>query len=822
MERGPLSYRAGDVVAGRYRLEDRLGEGGMAVVFRARHTGTGKLCALKLVRPELLGSASLVEKLLKEARISGHIGAHPHIVDVFDASVDERVDADGNKTAVPFIAMEWLAGETLCSLLLRRGPPPADLARQLLVQIADALDHAHRAGIVHRDLKPSNVLVTADHAGEACAKILDFGIAKTLHDAGSATATSIGTPVYSSPEQLGVAARRLAEERGIAIASTVSPATDVWAFALLAYELYTGLPPGQYWGPCEVADLVFEIALEPRQPPSTRAADREALLPPGFDAWFVRATAHDATQRFASAGEAVQALFAGASSAVATTSATTGSAVDASSAAPIEATAGRPADPSTAPAPRLAETMPSQGAVPDRGPGQTVTMEDPSPSPQAPDASAPRIPVTPADESPPASQPPSRALRDPFAPASRAEASGAGAGKRRMRWAIGVAASALITAGATAAVVLSNRPRPRPAIAPPAQVVVGWSDEAAPLPVSSKDPSQGERTALVTLVVFCDFLSGPCAAFAQNELPALRSRFGIGELRVVWKHQPQHSSEGALPANVDPPSKPVHLMSQAAFRLGGSSAFFRFVDFAMQHQSEASYASLESWAEQAGIPTSALADKQHDAADAAKIAADLELGKRVGAVKLPALFVDGVLRPAGEPVEELVAAIAQETEASRGELARGTKPDALYVARCQALYKTPEQRKAEQRATMVRLLPGDWQHPGYPFSGFVRVEIRDAVPTATAAWDPDNEWNQLQISRSSFADEGLSWTQSPESDYGSNAFTYEVTDVTESTMHVRWSGGYGSTGESDLTRTRTKGPPPPRPRCSPDDPLCPF
>jgi serine/threonine-protein kinase len=291
------------VIGARYRIEALLGEGGMAVVYQARHTSTGKLCALKLVRPHLVSRPELLEMFVREAQIAGRIGEHPHIVNVYDAGVDE-----GRR--IPFIAMELLQGQTLERFLEVNGRVPLGLFRVIAEQLGDALEQAHGVGVIHRDLKPGNLFLTADRRGKPVLKVMDFGIAKVLEQGVSHTATHIGSPVYAAPEQQsGSMFRKMAASHGITIAQGVSPATDVWALGLVAYELITGLTDGQYWAAAEAPnDLLMKITLGDTEPASARAGDLAGLLPPGFDAWFERCLRKNAAERFQTAGDAVQAL----------------------------------------------------------------------------------------------------------------------------------------------------------------------------------------------------------------------------------------------------------------------------------------------------------------------------------------------------------------------------------------------------------------------------------------------------------------------------------------------------------------------------------
>lgn len=304
----PLAHRTsrpgavgpGDLLASRYLLGTALGEGGMAVVYRATDEHTGEPCAIKVLHAELGARPEIRELFAKEACIGEVIGPCPNIAKVLDAGVDIASSA-------PFIAMELLEGETL-EEALTRGPLPRHESRRLLEELGFALDRAHQAGIVHRDLKPSNLFLARTGDGTPQLKIMDFGIAKLIEAGAVRTATQIGTPAYTAPEQLGGTTRRLAAKQGIVIARGVSPATDVWALGLIAYEMFTGEPPGHYWRFETLAELPVTIAFEDLALASERAGARSSLLPHGFDGWFARCLDKDAEARWPSAGEAVRAL----------------------------------------------------------------------------------------------------------------------------------------------------------------------------------------------------------------------------------------------------------------------------------------------------------------------------------------------------------------------------------------------------------------------------------------------------------------------------------------------------------------------------------
>ncbi|HEY4118402.1 MAG TPA: protein kinase [Byssovorax sp.] len=210
----------GKVVAGRYRLEARIGEGGMGVVYRARHVLIDRVVALKLIRPDLRGETHLRAWMLREARAANRVD-HAHIIDIHDIGETE----DGEL----YLVMEYLVGTAL-SAELARGPLPISRAVDILEQMCAALARAHDLGVVHRDLKSDNILLTQRGGRKDFVKILDFGLAAIARDPRLAPKGAVfGTPEYMSPEQ----AR--GEEAG--------PHSDLYALGVLFFEMLTGQLP---------------------------------------------------------------------------------------------------------------------------------------------------------------------------------------------------------------------------------------------------------------------------------------------------------------------------------------------------------------------------------------------------------------------------------------------------------------------------------------------------------------------------------------------------------------------------------------------------
>jgi serine/threonine-protein kinase len=210
----------GKVIAGRYRLEARIGEGGMGIVYRARHVLIDRVVAVKLIRPDLRGETHLRAWMLREARAANRVD-HAHIIDIHDIGETDEGEL--------YLVMEYLVGTPL-STELARGPMPLQRAVDIIEQMGAALSRAHDLGVVHRDLKSDNILLTARGGRQDFVKILDFGLAALAHDPRLAPKGAVfGTPEYMSPEQA----------RG----EQAGPQSDLYALGVLFFEMMTGQLP---------------------------------------------------------------------------------------------------------------------------------------------------------------------------------------------------------------------------------------------------------------------------------------------------------------------------------------------------------------------------------------------------------------------------------------------------------------------------------------------------------------------------------------------------------------------------------------------------
>ena len=279
---GEPETQAGRILAGRFRLERQLGEGGFGTIWRAEQLVLGAPVAVKLIDMSIARQAGALERFLREAQAAATLRS-PHVVQILDYGVE------GDQ---PFIAMELLEGENLAERLHRVGRLAPSEAMRIVTHIARAISRAHECNIVHRDLKPENVFLVRNEDDEV-AKVLDFGVAKIkspiIIDESTQTRTGslIGTPHYMSPEQV----------QGN---KTVDYRSDIWALGIIAFEMFTGQRP--FTGNA-LGDLVLQICVRDIVKPSQLAP-----VPAGFDEWFARASERDQENRFQSARELAQTL----------------------------------------------------------------------------------------------------------------------------------------------------------------------------------------------------------------------------------------------------------------------------------------------------------------------------------------------------------------------------------------------------------------------------------------------------------------------------------------------------------------------------------
>jgi serine/threonine protein kinase len=274
----------GRVLGGRYRLIERLGQGGMGTVYRATHTLMDKPVAVKILRAELATDGEAVARFHREARSASRLD-HDHCIRVTDFGQSD----DG----LLYLVMELLDGVSL-SHITRRGPLPAARAAAVGVAIAEALAHAHEQGIIHRDLKPDNVFLARRPKGREIVKVLDFGLAKLASDSAlgpsiTRDGTVFGTPEYMAPEQ--------------AEGEKLDNRTDIYGLGVILYQLVTGEVP---FSSTNFVALLTKQVSEAPLPPTERRPDLD--IPPALELVILRCLEKGREERFATAGELAEAL----------------------------------------------------------------------------------------------------------------------------------------------------------------------------------------------------------------------------------------------------------------------------------------------------------------------------------------------------------------------------------------------------------------------------------------------------------------------------------------------------------------------------------
>ena len=267
---------ASKVLAGRYELFEKIGEGGMSVVYKAKDRLLNRFVAIKVLKPEFIKDRKFIESFRRESQAAASL-SHSNIVNIFD------VGQEGN---IHYIVMELVTGNTLSELIKEEGPFPYQKVIELTKQIAAALSEAHRNNLIHRDVKPHNVMLTAD----GTAKITDFGIAKAINSSTIADTMSngvMGSVHYFSPEQA----------RG----GYVDEKSDIYSLGIVMYEMLTGRVPFDGDNPVNIALMHINGEMVP---PSKLISG----IPPALERIVMKATDKYQSNRFASVDELIQAL----------------------------------------------------------------------------------------------------------------------------------------------------------------------------------------------------------------------------------------------------------------------------------------------------------------------------------------------------------------------------------------------------------------------------------------------------------------------------------------------------------------------------------
>jgi serine/threonine-protein kinase len=283
----PLRPKAGDdpligrVIADRYLMLARLGEGGMGRVYLAEHVKMNRQCAIKVMNPSLINDTDSSTRFAREASNAARI-LHPNVAAVFDY---------GESDKIVYLVMEYVDGESLSTILKREAPLEPRRALDIARQVADGLAAAHELGIIHRDLKPDNIIVARSRSHKEIPKVVDFGIAKAMsetpQDALTRSGLVIGTPEYMSPEQL--------------LGDPVDARADVYSLGCILYQMLTGV---QAFAADSREQMIRRRLHE--SPPHLREVMPE--LPGRLDTLIVHMLARSPGDRVGSAAEARDAL----------------------------------------------------------------------------------------------------------------------------------------------------------------------------------------------------------------------------------------------------------------------------------------------------------------------------------------------------------------------------------------------------------------------------------------------------------------------------------------------------------------------------------
>ena len=258
-----------------YEILDKLGEGGMGIVYKARHLKLGRVVALKMILSGGHARAAELARFQTEAEAIARL-QHPNIVQVHEV---------GEHEGKPFFSLEFCGGGSLDRKLKGTPLPPAEAAR-LVQTLASAMQAAHEKNVIHRDLKPANVLLAED----GTPKITDFGLAKKLDDAGQTQSGAImGTPSYMAPEQAGGKSK------------DIGPACDVYALGAILYELLTGRPPFKAATPL---DTIMQVVADEPVPPS----QLQSKTPRDLETICLKCLHKEPGQRYGTAGALAEEL----------------------------------------------------------------------------------------------------------------------------------------------------------------------------------------------------------------------------------------------------------------------------------------------------------------------------------------------------------------------------------------------------------------------------------------------------------------------------------------------------------------------------------
>ena len=274
----------GSIIGERYHVLKKLGEGGMGQVYLAEHVKMGRKSAVKVMNPGMVHDADAISRFNREAANASRIN-HPNVAGIYDFGET----SDG----LIYLAMEFIEGESLTSLVEKSGALPPARAADIAKQAADGLSVAHDMGIVHRDLKPDNIMIAKNRDGSDCVKVVDFGIAKAAgaeNQKVTKTGLVVGTPEYMSPEQLA--------------GDKLDGRSDVYSLALVAFNMLTGKLP--FEGETAQESMIMRLTDEPK---SLAAMKPDTSWSPEVQAVMVKALQRRVGDRYQKAADFGVALW---------------------------------------------------------------------------------------------------------------------------------------------------------------------------------------------------------------------------------------------------------------------------------------------------------------------------------------------------------------------------------------------------------------------------------------------------------------------------------------------------------------------------------
>ncbi|MBP6347917.1 MAG: protein kinase [Candidatus Obscuribacter sp.] len=270
--------KEGTIVGGAFKIVSVIGRGGMGVVYKASQTALGRVCALKVLSPELVNAQNW-KRFQNEAKVMAGL-THPCLIQIYDLGIHD--------SSLPFYAMDYLQGQDLETIIRESGPLSLTRTIDIFVKALDGFGYAHRNGIIHRDIKPGNIFLCNDPSGELSVKILDFGILKLTDpgsDAQSMTATGevFGSPFYMSPEQC--------------MGEAVDARSDIYSIGCSLYEVLTGVVPFDGETPLDTVMLHIE------EDPPTLSFNSKRAFAPAIERVVARCLAKEPRKRYQNAKE---------------------------------------------------------------------------------------------------------------------------------------------------------------------------------------------------------------------------------------------------------------------------------------------------------------------------------------------------------------------------------------------------------------------------------------------------------------------------------------------------------------------------------------